>query len=106
MAGAGLAVLDVPLLFETGGEGRCDAVVVVTAPAEVQRARVLARPGMSVERFETILARQMPDADKRTRAHFLVDTGRGLPAARRQVGDIVRALRGRLGRALDGKWKK
>ena len=96
-AGAGLALLDVPLLLETGGEGRCDAVVVVTAPAEVQRARVLARPGMDVERFETILAKQMPDAEKRARAHFLVDTGRGLPGARRQVGDIVRALRGRPG---------
>jgi len=96
-AGATLAVLDVPLLLETGGEGRCDAVLVVTAPPDVQRARVLARPGMTVERFETILGKQMPDGEKRARAHFLVDTGAGLPAARRQVGDIVRALRGRPG---------
>ena len=96
--GAMLAVLDVPLLLETGGERRCDAVLVVTAPPEVQRARVLARPGMSLQRFETILGKQMPDADKRERAHFLVDTGNGLPAARRAVGGIVRALRGRPGR--------
>jgi dephospho-CoA kinase len=88
------AVLDIPLLFETGGEGRCDAVVVVTAAPAVQRARVLARPGMSEERFQQILARQMPDADKRRRAHFLVDSGHGLGSARRQVHDILRATAG------------
>ncbi len=98
LAGRPLAVLDVPLLLETGGEARCDAVVVITAPAAVQRARVLARPGMTEEKLAAILARQMPDAGKRARAHFLVDTSRGLLAARRQVGSILNALAGRPGR--------
>ena len=97
-AGAGLAVLDVPLLLETGGQSRCDAVLVVTAPPNVQRERVLARPGMTAEKFEAILARQMPDEEKRRRAHFLVETGRGVMAAERQVGSILRALAGRPGR--------
>lgn len=96
--GAGLAIIDVPLLFETGGEGRCDAVLVVTAPAEVQRERVLARPGMTAEKLEAILSRQMPDAEKRRHAHFLVDTSRGLMAADRQVGSILKALAARPGR--------
>ena len=96
--GAGLAIIDVPLLFETGGEGRCDAVLVVTAPAAVQRERVLARPGMSAEKLDAILTRQMPDAEKRRRAHFLVDTSRGLVAAGREVGSILMALAGRPGR--------
>ena len=87
--GIRLAVLDIPLLFETGGDAAVDAVVVVTAPAEVQAARVLARPGMTPERFEAILARQLPDAEKRRRADFLVDTGKGLEAARAQVTEIV-----------------
>lgn len=98
--GARLAVLDIPLLFEAGGAGRCDAVLVVTASAEVQRKRVLAREGMSEEKLAAILARQMPDAQKRARAHFLVDTGHGLVAAERQVRSIVRALAGRPGRIL------
>lgn len=97
-AGRDVAILDVPLLLETGGEARCDAVVVVTAPAEVQRARVLARPEMTEEKFAAILARQLPDAEKRRRAHFLVDTSRGLLAAERQVGSILVALAGRPGR--------
>jgi dephospho-CoA kinase len=97
---APVAVLDIPLLFETGGEAGCDAVVVVTAAAEVQRERVLSRPGMSAEKFAAILAKQMPDAAKRTRAHFLVDTGAGHPSAERQVGDILRALASRPGRVL------
>jgi dephospho-CoA kinase len=96
--GAGLAVIDVPLLLETGGESRCDAVLVVTAPAETQRERVLARPGMTAEKLEAILSRQMPDAEKRRHAHFLVDTSRGLMAAERQVGSILAALAGRPGR--------
>ncbi len=87
--GVRLAVLDIPLLFETGGEAAVDAVVVVTAPAEVQAARVLARPGMTRERFEAILARQLPDAEKRRRADFVVDTGEGLEAARARVKEIV-----------------
>ena len=90
--GRRVVVLDVPLLFETGGERRVDAVVLVTAPAEVQRARVLARPGMTEETFARILARQLPDAEKRRRSHFLVDTARGLEPARRQVADVLRAV--------------
>lgn len=95
--GAAIVVLDVPLLFETAGETRVDAVVTVTAPAEVQRARVLARPGMTTETLERILARQLADAEKRRRSHFLVDTSRGLEPARRQVGGILRACRGMTG---------
>ena len=87
--GIKLAVLDIPLLFETGGDGAVDAVVVVTAPAEVQAARVLARPGMTRDRFEAILARQMPDAEKRRRADFVIDTGDGPEAARARVKEIV-----------------
>jgi dephospho-CoA kinase len=100
--GVGLAVLDVPLLLETGGESRCDAVLVVSAPEAVQRARVLARPGMTPERLDAILARQMPDAQKRARAHFIVDTSRGVVAAGRQVGSILLALAGRPGRGGRG----
>ncbi len=95
--GVRLAVLDIPLLFETGGDAFVDAVVVVTADPEVQAARVLARPGMTRDRFEAILARQTPDAEKRRRADFLVDTGRGLDAARDQVREIV-------GTVLDPSW--
>ena len=87
--GVRLAVLDIPLLFETGGDAAVDAVVVVTAPAEVQAARVLGRPGMTRERFEAILARQLPDAENRRRADFVVDTGEGLEAARARVNEIV-----------------
>lgn len=95
---APVAVLDIPLLFETGGETRCDAVLVVTAPATVQRARVLARPGMTEEKFSAILAKQMPDTDKRARAHFLVDTSRGFASAEAQVRSILACLAGRPGR--------
>lgn len=93
-AGARLAVLDIPLLFEGGGADRVDAIAVVSASLSVQRERVLARPDMTGERFEAILARQMPDSDKRRRAHFVIDTGRGFAAARHQVEGIVRALSG------------
>ncbi|MDI1328035.1 MAG: dephospho-CoA kinase [Brevundimonas sp.] len=89
LRGVRLAVLDIPLLFETGGDAGVDAVVVVTAPAKVQAARVLTRPGMTRERFEAILARQLPDAEKRRRADFVVDTGEGLEAARARVEEIV-----------------
>jgi dephospho-CoA kinase len=99
-ARAPVAVLDIPLLFETGGEKDCDAVLVVTASPEVQRERVLARPGMTAEKLEAIIAKQMPDEKKREKAHFLVDTGRGLAAAERQVRGILRALAGRPGRVL------
>lgn len=93
--GRRIVALDIPLLFETGGEHRVDAVVVVTAKPDTQRARALARPGMTVERFEAILARQMPDAEKRRRAHFLIETDHGVDAARRTVTSILRALAGR-----------
>jgi dephospho-CoA kinase len=91
--GHGIVVLDVPLLFETGGQRNVHKVVVVSAPAQVQRERVLARPGMTAEKFEAILARQLPDAEKRARADFVIDTGRGLDAARDQVRDILTLLR-------------
>jgi dephospho-CoA kinase len=90
--GAKVAVLDIPLLFETGGDRRVDAVVVVSAPGEVQRARVLARPGMTVEKFAAILVKQMPDAEKRARADFVVDTSQGFEAARAQVRAILDAV--------------
>lgn len=93
-SGARLAVLDIPLLFETGGERRVHAVAVVSAPKAVQRGRVLGREGMTEEKFETILAKQMPDDEKRRRAHFIIDTGRGFAAAEHQVEGIVRALSG------------
>jgi dephospho-CoA kinase len=98
-ASAPLAVLDIPLLFETGGNRRCDAVLVVTAPAPVQKQRVLERPGMTLEKFEAILAKQTPDSAKRSQAHWLIDTSRGFEAARRQVRDVIRACAGRQGRA-------
>jgi len=88
-----IAVLDVPLLFETKGEGRVDQVIVVSAPAATQRARVLARGGMTPERLAAILARQMPDAEKRRRADHVVRTGLSKHAAQRQIRSIVRALR-------------
>ncbi|AZO75907.1 MAG: dephospho-CoA kinase [Mesorhizobium sp.] len=93
-AGAPIAVLDIPLLFETGGRGRVDKVVVVTAPAEVQRARVLERPGMSEEKFAAILAKQVPDAEKRRQADFIVDTGQGFDVARAAVKAIIAELSG------------
>jgi dephospho-CoA kinase len=90
--GERIAVLDIPLLFETGGDRRVDAVVVVSAPPKVQRARVLERPGMTVEKLEAILAKQMPDAEKRARADFVVDTAQGYEAARAQVRAILDAV--------------
>jgi dephospho-CoA kinase len=98
--GARVAVLDVPLLLETGGDRRVDAVVVVTAPAEIQRTRALARPGMTEARLSAILARQMPDAEKRRRAHFVIDTGHGLEAARTAVTAILRSLAQMPGKSL------
>ncbi|HEY1961263.1 MAG TPA: dephospho-CoA kinase [Rhizomicrobium sp.] len=91
-AGAEMVVLDIPLLFETGGHARMDAVVVVSAPEEIQRARVLTRSGMTSEKLEHILARQMPDAEKRAQAHFVVETDKGLDHAFAQVKEIVAAL--------------
>jgi dephospho-CoA kinase len=92
-SGADMVVLDVPLLFETGGHANVDAVVVVSAPEEMQRERVLARPGMTPDRLDAILAQQMADAEKRARAHYVVDTGQGLEPARRQVTEIIADLR-------------
>jgi dephospho-CoA kinase len=91
--GADIVVLDIPLLFETGGERNMDAVVVVSAPGDVQRQRVLAREGMSEAKLDGILARQMADEEKRARAHFVVDTGQGFEQARAQVRDIIAKLR-------------
>ena len=91
-SGAAVAVLDIPLLFETGAQARCDAVAVVSAPAEVQRARAFERAGMSEAKFQAILAKQMPDAEKRARADFVVDTGQGFEHARAQVRDILKQV--------------
>jgi dephospho-CoA kinase len=91
-AGAKIAVLDIPLLFETGAQTRCDAVVVVSASAELQRSRAFERPGMTEEKFQAILARQTPDAAKRARADFVVDTGHGFKHARAQVREILRQV--------------
>ncbi|WP_102959362.1 dephospho-CoA kinase [Mangrovicella endophytica] len=88
-SGAPIAVLDIPLLYETGAEARCDKVVVVTAPEAVQRERVLARADMSPAKFEAILAKQMPDAEKRRRANYVIDTSRGIEAARDAVAAII-----------------
>ena len=90
---AEIVLLDIPLLFETGGDRNVHKIVVVTAPPEVQRERVLARPGMSEERFEAILAKQTPDAEKRRRADFVIDTSTGLAAARVAVSVILNRLR-------------
>jgi dephospho-CoA kinase len=92
-SGAPVAVLDVPLLFETGGERRVDAVVVVSAPADVQRARTLDRAGMTAEKFEALLQKQMPDDEKRRRADFVVDTSQSFDSARAQVRAILASVR-------------
>jgi dephospho-CoA kinase len=95
---AAAVVLDIPLLFETGGEGDIDAVALVTASETVQRERVLARPGMTEEKFRAILGKQTPDSEKRRRAHFLIETGFGFAHAERRVRAVLRAIAGRSGR--------
>jgi len=92
-AGSDLVVLDIPLLFETGGDKRVDKIAVVSAPPAIQRERVLKRPDMDVDKFEKILARQMSDAEKRARADFIIDTSKGLDEARAQVMKVVGAIR-------------
>jgi dephospho-CoA kinase len=99
--GADIVVLDIPLLYETGGDQKVDKVVVVSAPAEIQRRRVLARAGMDVAKLEAILARQTPDAEKRARADFIIDTSQDLDHARHQVRDILARLRAAA--ALEGR---
>jgi dephospho-CoA kinase len=99
--GAPFVVQDVPLLFETGGHKRMDAVVVVSAPRELQRKRVLERPGMTAEKLDHILSRQMPDAEKRAQAHFVVETDKGLDHAFAQVEKIVETLTEKAARESD-----
>jgi dephospho-CoA kinase len=94
-AGAAMVVLDIPLLFETGGEKRVDAVVVASAPADIQRERVLARQGWDAARLDAVLAKQLPDAEKRARADFVIDTGHGLEPAREQVRRVISTLKAR-----------
>jgi len=98
--GARVILLDIPLLFETGGEKNVDAIVVVSSPPAVQRARVLARPGMTAEKLDALLKRQMPDVEKRARAHFVVDTSRSFDSARAQVHGILRAIASSPGRRI------
>lgn len=92
-AGAPMVILDIPLIYETGGEERVDVVVVVSAPADLQRERVLARPGMTVEKFESILAKQVPDEEKRKRADFIIESDKGLDHAHNQVRGVIDALK-------------
>ncbi len=102
--GAAMAVLDIPLLFETGGDRLVDVVVVVSAPEEIQRKRVLARGQMTAEKLERILERQMPDAEKRARADFVVDTGGPVERSAAEIGKIIEALKGRRGTAYARHW--
>lgn len=99
--GAQLAVLEIPLLFETGAETRVDVTVVLSAPHRVQRERVLARPGMTVDKLEHLLARQLPDAEKRARADFVVESGTGLADMQAKIDTLIESLRGREGRVME-----
>jgi len=99
--GTKFAVLEIPLLFETGAEARVDVTLVVSAPPEVQRARVLARPGMTIDKLEHLLKRQLPDAEKRARADYVVDSGTSLEDMQTQLDKILESLEGRNGRVMD-----
>ena len=101
--GAKIVVLDIPLLFETGGERNVQAIVVVSAPEQVQRERVLAREGMSGDQLDVILAKQLHDTEKRARAHYVIDTGRGLDAARDQVRAVLADLRAKAALEASGE---
>lgn len=102
--GAAMAVLEIPLLMETGGDRRVDVTVVVSAPAEMQVARVMSRPGMTPEKLDSILSRQIPDAEKRRRADFVVDTSGTFAASEAQVDRIIDDLQGRTGSAFAAHW--
>ena len=102
--GAEKIVLEIPLLFETGGDKRVDVTIVVSAPLEIQRSRVLERPGMTTEKFEQILSRQTPDEEKRRRADFVVDTSRSIPETEAQIDRIISQLSGRTGMAFAKHW--
>ena len=103
--GHAMVALDVPLIYETGGENRVDVVVVVSAPYDVQKSRVLARPGMDMAKFAAIHAKQVPDEEKRRRADFVVDSSQSLEHAHEQVESIIKALRGRQGKVLAERLK-
>lgn len=103
-AGAEIVVLEIPLLFETKGDQRVDVTIVVSAPEHVQRTRVLDRPGMTREKFQQIISKQIPDEEKRTKADFVVDTGQPVADSIMQITDIVRSLNGRAARAFETYW--
>jgi dephospho-CoA kinase len=103
--GAALAVLEIPLLYETAAEANLDAVIVVSAPADVQRARVLARPGASAGKLDALLARQLPDAEKCRRADFVVDTGQSLEGTAAEVDAILAGLKSRAAAAYERHWR-
>lgn len=100
-SGARLAVLEIPLLFETGADARVDVTVVVSAPQDVQRTRVLARPGMTVDKLEHLLARQLPDGERRARADFVVDSGTSLEHMRIEIDRLIESLKSKEGRVMD-----
>lgn len=100
-SGARLAVLEIPLLFETGADARVDVTVVVSAPHDVQRTRVLARPGMTVDKLEHLLARQLPDGERRARADFVVDSGTSLERMRFEIDTLIESLKSKEGRVMD-----
>jgi dephospho-CoA kinase len=103
--GARMAVLEVPLLFEAGGFEKVDVKVVVSADSEIQRRRVLPRPGMTAEKLKTIISRQMSDAEKRARADFVVDTADTIETCNSQIDHIIAKLKGRTGQAYDRYWR-